>query len=301
MGIFGPGVGGGFLAAAGAVGGAGKGLAEVGEAQTKMNLESKMQDLTQKREEAITRLQGQQQSGLEEARAGHEKERVGEEIAGRSAVAHYETGEREAEAEKGRTQATSENAKKQASQEKIAAGHDVARVTAAKAHAPAGKAPPKEWTPRSLTLQGSFDPVSHAMVPGRTMNVMTHRDGSSWVQVGDKLLPYDASQPDGLGVKPESLRRTSQTDNDMRFLMQNPLGFVPPGYKNAGMSNKDAFVQSHGYLPRAYLQASQTARDSVQPAAGSNASSAGGGVGDEATAPENEDQSETEPDPQAPQ
>lgn len=287
MGVFGPGVGGGFLAAAGAVGGVGKGLAEVGEAQTKENLATKMNGLQQAREEAITRLQGQQQSGLEEQRAGHEKERVGEEIAGRSAVAHYEVGEKEAEAEKGRTQATSENAKKQASQEKIAHGHDVARVSAVQARVPAGKNPPKEWTPRTLNLQGTV--INGQIVPGRGVNVMTHRDGSSWVQVGDKLLPYDGSASDGLGVKPESLARAPA--GAIQALVTNPLGSTP-----SGMPLKDSFANRYHYLPLQYMNAAQQARD-----AATKPSGGGGGGGEDSGGVEQPDPAESEPNPTAPE
>lgn len=286
MGLNLPGVGGGFLAAAGAVGGLGQGMTQVGQEQQKVNLAQKMNDLQKTREEAITRLQGQQQSQLEEQRAGHEETRVHEEIAGHAAVSQNEIAHKEAESEKQRTFTGGEDTAKRASQEKIAAGHDVARVTAAKAHAPGAKAPPKEWTPRTLTLQGSFDPVSHAMIPGRGMSVMTHRDGSTWVQVGDRLLPYDATSPDGLGIKPESIGRAPA--GAVQALVTNPLGSTP-----SGMPLKDSFANRYHYLPLQYMNAATAARDAASKGAGG----AGGGVGDEATAPENEDASESTPGP----
>lgn len=289
--LAGMGIGGGFLAAAGAIGGAGKGLAEVGEAQTKMNLEAKMQELMQKREEAITRLQGQQQSGLEEQRAGHEKERVGEEIAGRSAVAHYETETKSAEAEKQRGFAGEQNTQKQKSQEKIAAGHDTARVSAAKAHTGVGKPPPKEWSSRNVNLQGSFDPVSHAMVPGRSMVVQVHRDGSAWLPVGDKLLPYDASKPDGLAYPPDSIRRAPA--GAVQALMLDPLGTSP-----SGMALKDSFANRYHYLPQSYLSVAQAARDKASPP-GEGAAAPAGAVASENEEPA--DPAESEPDPSAPQ
>jgi len=252
MGIFGPGVGGGFLAAAGAVGGAGKGLADVGAAQQKMNLESKMSELTQKREEAITRLQGQQQSGLEEQRAGHEKERVGEEIAGRSAVAHYETGEKESEAEKQRTFAGGENKAKLASEERRTHETATSRVAAAKLHATASqKPPPPDWKDRTITYGGSIDPVSHLPVGQKQMGVKIHvPTGKMFVPLGDKLMPYDGSKDNGLMFDPKSIKRApAQYTQD---LLNDPNGFTP-----SGNSKREVFLNKFHYLPGDYLQKAQ--------------------------------------------
>lgn len=283
MGLNLPGVGGGFLAAAGAVGGAGQGLAEVGKEQMKADLASKMNDLQQKREEAITRLQGQQQSGLEEQRAGHEKERVGEEIAGKSAVAQFERGSIEHEAGLQREFAGGEGEKNRASRESIAAGHDVSRVASAKAHAPAVK-PPKGWAPKNVTLQGNV--VNGQIIPGKQMQVMGHPDGSAYVQVGDRLIPYNGASPDGMpqGFQPESLRRAPA--KEVQTLLQNPTAVLP-----SGMTARDSFVKRNGYLPTSFMAAENAARQSAQP---QGASGGGGGIGDAATAPENEDPSESE-------
>jgi hypothetical protein len=286
MGIFGPGVGGGFLAAAGAIGGAGKGLADVGEAQQKMNLETKLQDLTQKREEAITRLQGQQQSGLEEQRAGHEKERVGEEIAGRSAVAHYETGEKEAEAEKGRQSVHTENAAKFASEETRNAATnkralEVARIKAAGSQ----KAPPPEWKSTTLNIGATIDPVSHMPVGGKGVSVNIHRDGSKWVQAGDRMYPYDAQSADGLGNIDASRRARAE---EVQKLLQNPLAVTP-----SGMSAKDSFYNRNGYLPTAYMSAAQKASDAARSSGGNT----GGGA---APGNDNEQEEPDEPDSSVP-
>lgn len=289
MGIFGPGVGGGMLAAAGAVGGLGQGLTQVGQQQQKVNLEEHLNDLQTKREETITRLQQQGQSQLEEQRAGHEEARTEKEIAGHSAVAHFERESVESEAAKGRQFSGEQGAAHRASQEKIGAAHDAARVAAAQAHTPAPKTV-KEWTPRTMNLQGSFDPVSHAMIPGRSMNVMVHRDGSAWVQVGDKLLPYDASKPDGLSGPPESLARAPAPA--VQALLNNPLGTVP----GTNTPMKDSFVGRYGYLPQSYLTTSQAARDKATATPARGASGGGGGDTEQATAPENEDPAETEED-----
>lgn len=283
MGLNLPGVGGGLLAAAGAIGGAGKGLAEVGEAQQKENLETKMQGLAQKREEAITRLQGQQQSGLEEQRAGHEKERVGEEIAGRSAVAHYETGEKEAEAGRQREFVGGQATQKQGSQERIAKGHDAARIAAAKSHVPAGKAPPPVWKTKTVNYGGTIDPVSHLPVGGKGVNVLQHTpSGQQFIPIGDKLMPYDGSKDNGLMFDPASIRRApAQATQD---LLSDPDGVTP-----SGNSKREVYLNRFHYLPGdLYKKAAQ------QP----SAPAGDGGIGDQETAPENEDPSESEPDEQ---
>lgn len=263
MGVFGPGVGGGMLAAAGAVGGLGQGMVQVGEQQQKENLATKMSALEQTRQEAITRLQGAQGMQLEEARSGHEDVRTEKEIKGRSDVAHYETGEKEAEAEKTRGFTDVQNKAKFGSEEKRTKMNADSRVEAAKLRADAsrsGKNPPKEWTPKTVNLQGSFDPTSHALVPGRGMSIMTHRDGSQWIQAGDKLLPYDATQPEGHGDV-SGIRRAPA--GAVQALIQDPLGQAP-----SGLSKKDSFVKQYGYLPTPYLQASQGARDAQAPKGG---------------------------------
>jgi len=280
MGIFGPGVGGGFLAAAGAVGGAGKGLADVGAAQQKMDLESKMSELTQKREEAITRLQGQQQSGLEEQRAGHEKERVGEEIAGRSAIAHYETETKKEEAGTQRTFLGGENEKNRASREKMNANTVAGRVEAAKLHAAASqKPPPPAWKEGTVNYGGTIDPVSHLPVGGKSVKVKTHvASGQQFIQIGDKLMPYDGSKDNGLMFDPNSIRRASaQHTND---LVNDPEGVTP-----SGNLKREVYLNKYHYLPMALFN---------KP--GAPMSVGGGDGGAAAASPENEDQPEPETD-----
>lgn len=284
MGIFGPGVGGGLLAAAGAVKGVGEGITEAGQQQAKTDLETKMNDLAQKREEAITRLQGSQEAARQQTGIEAQNKNVQQEIAGRAGVAAA-----------GRAAAETQLGEKLKSEEKrtertATSRENVARIRATTAGA--GKTPPKEWTPRSVTLQGSLgkdETGKTVMVPGRQMSIMAHRDGSQWVQVGDKLLPYDASKPEGYtipggGTDLAGLRRAPA--QEIQKLLQNPLGTTP-----SGMPVKDSFVQRNGYLPSSYMQVAQAARDKAAPAGG------GGGTG--APAPEPAEQETDEPDSSA--
>lgn len=286
MSVFGPGVGGGMLAAAGALNGLGQGMTQVGEAQQKENLASKMSQLETTRQEAITRLQGAQGMQLEEARSGHEDTRVEKEIKGRSDVAHYETEEKEGESAKQRSFTGEQNTAKFGSEEKRTKMNADSRIEAARLRAGAvgaGKNPPKEWQAKTVNLQGSFDPTSHALIPGRGLSIMTHRDGSQWIQTGDKLVPYDASAPEGHGDM-SALRRAPA--GAVQALIKDPLGNAP-----SGLSKKDSFVKQFGYLPLPYLHASQAARDSMAPKSG------GGGA---APVNEKDDSEPDEPDSSVP-
>lgn len=293
----------GILAIAGGIGGAGQGAVQAGQNQAKEDLETKMQGLSQAREEAITRLQGQQASGLEEQRAEHQEKDVDKEIAGRSAVAHFEVGEKESEAAKTREFSAGQNTQSQASKEKIAAGHDTARVTAASEHANAAKSPGKEWTYRNVTTAGGIDPVSHMPMNGRSFIVAQHNDGRQFVQVGDKMLPYDASVDKVQSA--DSVRRApAGAVND---LMNDPTGTTPNGNPKS-----EVFLQRNGYLPLSYFTAlkSAQAQNPTGPQASHGFGSAipagasvsppqsfGGGASDPEEPP---DPAEAEPDPGQP-
>lgn len=290
----------GILAIAGGIGGAGQGAVQVGQEAQKASLAEHMSDLAQAREESITRLQGSQASGLEEQRAAHQEKDVDKEIAGRSAVAHFETETKSAEAAKQREFAGGQNTQHQASQEKIAAGHDTARVTAAAEHANASKTPQKDWSFRNVTTQGSIDPVSHLPTPGRAYIVLQHRDGRQFVQTGDKFLPYDASSDKV--QESASIRRAPA--GAIQDLSQDPNGTTP-----AGNPKTEVFLQRYGYLPMSWYSAAGRAKDqAVQQAHGfgpgavpqgasvSPAQSVGGAPA--APAPEEPpDAAESEPDP----
>ncbi len=257
MSVFGPGVGGGFLAAAGAVQGLGQGLVQTGEQQQKVDLQQKMNDLAQKREEAITRLQGSQQSALEEQRAGHEAQRTDKEIAGHSAVAQFERGEISKEAEKQRTFAAGEDKAKLASEERrtertASSRENVAMIRSDKS----GQGKGKIWEVHNITEGGGIDPNTHAIIPQKQTQILFNKStGRQYVAAGDRLLPYDASK--GGMAPPESVKRAPATD--VQALLADPLGKVPAGFNNAGMDKATAFEQTHGYLPAQWMTSAQQA------------------------------------------
>lgn len=247
----------GILAIAGGISGGGQGLTAAGQQQAKVDLETKMNELAQTREESITRLQGQQASGLEEQRAAHQEKDVQQEIAGRSNVAQFEAGQKSSEAAKSRAFSAEQNTQHQTSQEKIAAGHDVARVSAASEHANASKAPPKDWSFRNVTTQGGIDPVTKMPTAGRSYVVLQHRDGRQFVQTGDKFLPYDASADKVQDAA--SVRRAPA--GAISDLSQDPNGTTP-----SGNPKSEVFLQRYGYLPMPWFSAASKANDQANAA-----------------------------------
>lgn len=248
----------GILAIAGGIRGVGEGMTEAGVQANKVDLETKKNELQQAREEAITRLQGTQASGLEEQRAEHQEKDVKMEVAGRAGVAQFEAGQKSSEAAKQREFTGTQNTQHQGSQEKIAAGHDAARVQAAAEHASANKAPPKDWSFRNVTTQGSIDPVSHLPTPGRSYIVLQHRDGRQFVQTGDKFLPYDASS-DKVTDSASVRRAPAGAISD---LSQDPNGTTP-----GGNPKTEVFLQRYGYLPMSWYAAAGRAKDQATAAA----------------------------------
>lgn len=259
MSIWGNGVGGGLLATAGALGGLGQGVTQVGQEQTKENMETKMNALQQAREEAITRLQGSQQSQLEEQRAGHEEQRTHEEIAGRSGVAQFEAAHASEEAEKSRAFQGTQQVQKLGSEEKrterTAESRENVAAIRTSASSSTGKGG-KTWEVHNITEGGGYDPITHTPTPQTQKQILfNNKTGRQYVANGDRLLPYDASQ--GGTADPKSLKRAPATD--VQALMQDPLGKVPDGYPNSGLDKATAFEQTHGYLPAQWMGAAQKA------------------------------------------
>lgn len=298
MSIFGPGVGGGMLAAAGALGGLGKGLSDVGAAQEKSNLETHLNELAQKREEAITRLQGQQQTTLEDQRAGHEMARTGAEVAGRANVAQMEVTEKEGEAEKGRKYGHTENAAKIASEEHRTDVNAQAKRDVAHIHADSvGKGAKFQagWLPDRQTAGGTIDPVTHYPVGGRSFSLLrsTHM-GMSFVPAGEKLIPYDATKADGLSRPLNSFRRDPKISAEEETLLANPLRTAP-----SGMTYAQSFLKRNGYLPAAFAAAEESARQAQSPQGGMGTADPDANTPAEPEEPEAPSQADTAPPPNA--
>jgi hypothetical protein len=226
----------GILAIAGAAAGAGQGITQAGEQAQKMDMASKVNELAQKREEAIERLRASTQQSLQSSQQGFEAAQTQTRITAASKAAGVT---REFE--------QSENTKNRASREQIGKGHDIARVDAAKESASVraeAKGPAKIW--EAVKLPGNtVDPKTNMPLNTTTMVNYNHFTNRSYMQIGDKMVPFDATK-NGPANDPKSITRAPAEET--KDLLTHPLDLVPDG-PNAGLSRADVFESAHGYLP----------------------------------------------------
>lgn len=257
MSIFGNGVGGGLLAAAGAAQGLGSGAVQVGQQQQKADLAQKMSDLEQTRDEALERLRGQEQEKLQASniQAGKDQESQRE---------TFETGQTNtrltaASAAAGKTRdfEATQNAAKLSSEEKRTGITAQSRIDAAnvRASASAGnKEPPKQWEVHNVN---KINPAKPLDPPTQTQVLFNNRTGASYMQVGDKLIRFN-SQTGNAAVDADPKRLSRAPAADVQDLLRDPLGKVPSG-PNAGLSKSDLFEATHNYLPATWPAAAQQA------------------------------------------
>src|SRR5271165_899929 len=243
----------GIIATAGAIAGAGQGITEAGQQAQKMDMMQKMNELQQSREEAIERLRGGEQEKLQAKGQEFEKEQTQTKIGAASRAAGAT---REFE--------HTENVAKEASAEKRTGITAKARVDAAKVTAESrvgAKGPPKIWEPVKLN-QGGFDPTSHLPTTNQIQISYNHFTGRSYAQVGDKFIPWDSST-NKPATDPKAIKRAPV--EDLQDLMQDPLGTVPAGGPNAGLSKAEVFEAAHNYLPASWTsRANQAAAKNPQ-------------------------------------
>lgn len=219
-------------AAGGGLAGLGQGMAQVGREAHEEQMLQKQNDLATAREETMTRLrdslekeniQNQQAFQSKAAGATHQFE-LGKE----QQRQEFETGKAKTHEE-----AATGRAEILAGARKYAADRSVDRAAA-------GKKPAAEWTRSNLSEQGSIGTGPDgkaAILPGRSYSLLRHNPtGQGFVEVGDKLLPYDASAtqfPDSKSVR-------NAPAADIADLMQHP---------ERGM----AFFRAYKYLPRDWM------------------------------------------------
>lgn len=236
----------GSLALAGAVAGAGKGLAEEAqftqETQAKADAAKAANDMETQRQTALERMRNDNANQIEDKRAGTQMAVAGKQQEWHEADVKAEIGSKEKEGSNQRAflgkqgEANRQNRK------------DIATIRASASMAGKGGKAPKTWTFHNVAMQGSFskDPASGQtiMIPGKQFSVLQHRDGRQFVQVGDKFLPYDASKDEI--PKADSVRRASSSEVDK--LVQNP-------------DQADNFLSTYHYLPMPWFQAAQQKTD----------------------------------------
>lgn len=286
MAVFGPGVGGGLLAAAGALGGVGQGLTAAGQQQQKLDLETHMNDLATKREETLERL-----------RAGTQKELQAQQQAFEQARQERGIGAASAAAGATRTFEAAQETKKEAAAQKRTETAGQYRVQAREAGVKPSAAP-RIWDPAKLNTT-TFDPKSH-MPMNSQVTLMTNRfTGGQFVQTPQGMVRANSKGEPMFG--PESFKRNKAADvqGAMKDLYSDPLGVVPEGQPRAGMPKVSAFEEAYGYIPNGWSQLAASKANPQQHPQLFQAQSPQGGNTDEGAADNaaqaDEDRSNAEP------
>lgn len=275
MAFLGSGVGGGMLAAAGALNGLGQGLTEVGREQVKENLAVKMDKLAQAREEAITRLQGQQQKdlsaqgaqqnqALESQREGHEDVTLGKEED--FATGQTNTKLKAASAAAGATrefegQQNDLNRKNQLARtnRSAEARENSAAITAASRQSNSSKKQ-QPWKVHDL-VKNTYDKSGQVVLSTEKQPLLQNPNNQSvYMQNGDRFIRYN-QDTNGFAYDPKSLRRVEPAEPAMQALLADPLGTVDSGDRK-GMTKLDAFEDKFHYIPAAAIAKAQQAQQS---------------------------------------
>jgi hypothetical protein len=255
MSIFGPGVGGGFLAAAGAVKGLGEGITTAGQVGVEQQRMEKQNQMALDREKTIQQLQQTFQASEAEKGRGFQKEQTEREISGRSAVAKFEQGQK------------NERMKEElASREKVAKGAQTGanyraevgasgRIGAAgvRAGAGAGKGDKPDFMIHTVQIvpKDANGRAIPAAAP-ETHLVAIHKSGQQYMQVGGSVDPTSGMPTGGKMVLFDA--KTNQPTDLSKFPRPN-AGAVSDLINNPDQGHAAAFQQRYGWLPSEYFGA----------------------------------------------
>ena len=245
-------MGGNFLAAAGAVGGLGQGLEQVGQQGMKEQMAQKINDLQQKREEAIERLRGSEQEKLQgnqqQFEAGQTEKKIGAASAAAGATRTFEH---------------EENTAKLTSAERrtnrMASAKEYSARIGAESRTNAGNQKDFTWKVHTVQSPGVDKNGNPNPLLSKTTQVVESPSGASYIQAGDKLIKFDATtnapsrDPASIARIPKEKIMPVQAD-----LLNDPLGVVKAG-PNAGMTKAEAFEQQFGYIPTQWMSRAQEA------------------------------------------
>ena len=241
----------GSLLLAGAVKGAGEGIAENAQLEQKMEAQKAMADYEQQRQMGLERMRNENAQAIESKRAQSQLGVAQLQEQWHTADVQQETEAKAAEGSKQREFLGKQGEANRQNRKDIAQIRASAQVESRQGAAKA----PKTWSYRNITMPGSMgvDPVTKqpTIIPGKQFSVLQHRDGRQFVQVGDKFLPYDASKdqvPDGGDVA-----RAASSEVDK--LVAHP-------------EQADNFLATYHYLPMKWFSASQQKVDQTPPPAG---------------------------------
>lgn len=227
-----------MLAAAGAIGGLGKGLTQVGEESTqrqdKQQLMQEENTLATQREQAIERLRAQNQQQLQGAQFKHEdtQEARREEFQMKAASATRGFEQWKIKQQIDERRYASDNAYK--------ARVDAAYIRALQTN--------KTGTTGKNNTASQYKDIPIADSTGAQRLLMAGPHGT-YELIGDRYVPYN-----GETQKTMTERMSNARQSDVNVLMEqlrkDPNAVVPPGHTNSGMTYVQAFEQSYGYIPK---------------------------------------------------
>jgi hypothetical protein len=258
MAIFGPGVGGGLLAAAGAVKGLGEGITAAGELQGKKDLETHMNELAMQRETAIERLRQGHEETMQKQQQTFAQEQQARGIAGGAAAQtrtqKFEHGEHAAHeaAATGRTH-------------ELAQAREYSALVGAESRVGGKQQNGMKWEVHNIQTPGMNPDGTPNPLLNKTVQTLKLPEGvytqgnRGFVRVDDSGKPLRSA---------ESFARLKQeqTGPAQQALLADPLGTVPSGPR-AGMTKAAAFEDQFGYIPQSWLGAATAAQQKQQSSA----------------------------------
>lgn len=258
-------IGGGLLAAAGALGGLGQGLTAVGQEQQKENLAVKMDKLAQAREEAIVRLQGGQQKDLETQKEGFEAGQTDKSLAAGARMKQAEIEHQDTRQDKQIAAAEAARKDTEAHEERVHASDRASNLEGRKYSADkrlegikyqsdqrkdtakSSNSKFQAWKPTDIptNIKGPGGTTSPGKVPG----IFDPNTGTRYGIYGDRLIAHNGAE--GPMYDPGSFRRgVDLRDPPVRDVVTDPLGIVPTGPLQ-GLTKMQAFENNYHYLPKA--------------------------------------------------
>jgi hypothetical protein len=253
-----------MLAAAGAVGGLGQGIEQVGQQTMKADMEA-----THDRLRANLELQNQQT--IQKAGFTQQDKEMQAKLAAASAAAGLT-----------RQHETSENALNRASRESIGAGHDLSREDAAAIHAAAGAGgrgsgikPLQSVTQSVYPMDPKTGKPDFTATPHQVRLTYDSNTGNHYAQMGDTYYRANSQTGEpmdgrtGQPLKPGSTNRASDPAT-LRALYATPYAIVPAGHANSGLTYAESYEKEYGGLPSQFFANVNKLSQSQNSAAGTS-------------------------------
>jgi len=223
-------------AAGGALAGAGKGVAEVGEIALKQQVQEGLMRLQKQYAEEMQQKGFEHQAGMQQAQFAEQEKLTKQQITARGALAQAEMKQKEELAARHEAGATE--------RANIAAGPRYAMANARK-EAANKPAQPKPWQVKNVNTTEIVNGV-----PTTTSRPLLFNPNSNalYAPVGDKLIRWDTST-NKPAVDPAVFARKPVDPAELTRLYADPNGVIPGGFKGGGMTNAENFERIHHYIP----------------------------------------------------